>query len=177
MSSPPGVIPGLELISNIDPEESSSSTSSKSSPSQGVQRWGTVSPSTNIDIVALPAEAVGGTPPFTELDSSHTEIRSVDKSPPQVASSIRRSSSTLSSGSSGHGSRDRKRLRFTPLPNAQAGPSTISTVDVFFPGDSLSRVEEGRRGKNNARRDQEDYLKSDPGTPNLQETLGLLSPK
>ena len=44
--------------------------------------------------------------------------------------------------------------------------------DVFFPGASLQHAEEGRgRGIKGIPRDQVDWLRSDPGTPNLQETL------
>lgn len=93
--------------------------------------------------------------------------------PVQQSSALRRTSSSLSN-SSRSGSRGKKRLRFTPFTNAEAGPSVlgIGVGDVFFPEASLDQAEEGRgRGKRGVPRDQAEYLgTSDPGTPNLLET-------
>lgn len=104
-----------------------------------------------------------------------TAVSPIIAAPP----AMRRTSSSLSAGSSsGPGSRDKKRLRFTPLvrSNAEAGPSgTHSEDDVIFPGDSYDQAEEGRMGRRRVRgkgvpKDQAGYLMSEPGTPNLQET-------
>jgi hypothetical protein len=58
----------------------------------------------------------------------------------------------------------------------------VSDEDVFFPGSAgksgregyhvAEQVEgsRGSRGKRGIPRDQADYLRSDPGTPNLSET-------
>jgi hypothetical protein len=80
---------------------------------------------------------------------------------------LHRTTSALSSGSSSsRTTREKKRLRFTPVPRAG---------DLNGNGDyELEDAEEGMgrrivKGKGVAR-DQADYLKSDPGTPNLSET-------
>ena len=96
--------------------------------------------------------------------------------PSAYPSALRRTPSSLSSGEgSTPGSREKKRLRFTPLP--EAGPSSLGLTDrdgdVFHPDASTSRLEEGMgvvRGRKGVPRDQAYYLRSDPGTPNLSET-------
>jgi hypothetical protein len=74
----------------------------------------------------------------------------------------------MSAGSSSsRGSREKKRLRFTPVANEQG-------IEMNSLAGNLDDAEEGHgrrlvKGKGVAR-DQVDYLKSDPGTPNLSET-------
>jgi len=81
---------------------------------------------------------------------------------------LRRTTSAMSAGSSSsRGSREKKRLRFTPVANEQG-------IEMNSLAGNLDDAEggQGRRlvkGKGVAR-DQADYLKSDPGTPNLSET-------
>ncbi|WVQ83089.1 hypothetical protein IAT38_005227 [Cryptococcus sp. DSM 104549] len=94
-------------------------------------------------------------------ETSPARASDSDDSPPR-GSCLRRTASTLSAGSSGHGhSGHKKVLRFTQV-------TTSSTVDerLLFPGKAL---EEGLMRKG-VPRDQMDYLRSDPGTPNFQET-------
>jgi hypothetical protein len=81
---------------------------------------------------------------------------------------LRRTTSAMSAGSSSsRGSREKKRLRFTPVANEQG-------LEMNSLAGNLDDAEEGHgrrlvKGKGVAR-DQVDYLKSDPGTPNLSET-------
>jgi hypothetical protein len=81
---------------------------------------------------------------------------------------LRRTTSAMSAGSSSsRGSREKKRLRFTPVANEQG-------IEMKSLAGNLDDAEEGHgrrlvKGKGVAR-DQVDYLKSDPGTPNLSET-------
>jgi len=81
---------------------------------------------------------------------------------------LRRTTSAMSAGSSSsRGSREKKRLRFTPVASEEG-------VGMHSLAGDLDNAEEGHgrrlaKGKGIAR-DQADYLKSDPGTPNLLET-------
>jgi len=74
----------------------------------------------------------------------------------------------MSSGSgSSRTGREKKRLRFTPVAKENG-------LELDLLADDLNDAEEGSgrrlvKGKGVAR-DQVDYLKSDPGTPNLSET-------
>ncbi|ORY24308.1 hypothetical protein BCR39DRAFT_547390 [Naematelia encephala] len=178
MSSPPHILAGLDLIPHVDTPSSSNQTSRSSSPDHIMishHRSKTAPPPlSSSNLVAQPLAS--SIPPsldsspeqpasatFSSLNTSHSE------STPIQPSALRRTSSTLSHSSNG---KDRKKLRFTPLTAAVAGPSgTSHEGDVFFPGHDLNSVEEGRgRGHKGIPKDQADYLRSDPGTPNLLET-------
>jgi hypothetical protein len=84
---------------------------------------------------------------------------------------LRRTTSAMSAGSSSsRGSREKKRLRFTPVANEQG-------LEMNSLAGNMDDAEEGHgrrlvKGKGVAR-DQVDYLKSDPGTPNLSETYAI----
>jgi hypothetical protein len=81
---------------------------------------------------------------------------------------LRRTTSAMSSGSSSsRTNREKKRLRFTPVAQENG-------LELDLLASDLDDAEEGTgrrlvKGKGVAR-DQADYLKSDPGTPNLSET-------
>lgn len=113
-------------------------------------------------------------PPLQAGQSSRMHTSGSDVPPP-----IRRTHSSLSSSSTGNGRT--KRLRFTAMTPARPSSATGSDEeDVFFPGKSASYedAEAGEvlhldgvaKGKRRIPKDQQGYLKSDPGTPNLQET-------
>lgn len=91
---------------------------------------------------------------------------------------LRRTASALSTGSSsGQTAREKKRLRFTPMSNGTGSSSEDDSTQMEYLGDA-NDLEDGlgrRRMKGKGvPRDQADYLKSDPGTPNLSETsVGL----
>lgn len=115
----------------------------------------------------LPPPEDGSASPF---DSPPTPGAStVGEAPvsPTDPLALRRTSSALSSGSSSsRTTREKKRLRFTPVANGEHNGGAS--------GYDLEDMEEGMgrrtiKGKGVAR-DQADYLKSDPGTPNLSET-------
>ncbi|WVQ96654.1 hypothetical protein IAU59_003760 [Kwoniella sp. CBS 9459] len=182
MSSPPDLLSGADLIPGLNSPASivSPGPSAPSSPPipnhYSHQRSKTAppptvatSPSTSPSRHVAPGKSIG-TPNNDTYDTS-----SSDTSPPQVSSCLRRTSSSLSTGShasaSSHGHRQKKRLRFTPLSpaNAEPGPSTSKRGgNAAFPGRA---VEEGQyTGTKGIPRDQVDYLMSDPGTPNLSET-------
>jgi hypothetical protein len=142
--------------------------------------------------------------PTTTASTSTSTSVSTSASRPHVSppkhnpSAIRRSSSSLSSSSNpAGGSREKKRLRFTPVhrhdePESSSAPPSNenSDEDVFFPGQGYSLAErgewrghghghghggehergKGRSGTKGIPRDQVDYLRSDPGTPNISET-------
>ncbi|WWC70734.1 uncharacterized protein I206_104685 [Kwoniella pini CBS 10737] len=117
----------------------------------------------------------------TAVDAHEEEQTSSNESSPTSSSNhtscLRRTPSTLSTGPTGStngNSREKKRLRFTSLdhsPSQYAGPSRSAAGDIIFPGRSL---EEGSpiqsKGTRGIPKDQVDYLRSDPGTPNLSET-------
>ena len=90
---------------------------------------------------------------------------------PDSGTALRRTSSALSTGSSsGQTAREKKRLRFTPMVSGSAGSAEDGDGAYIDPQDLEDGL--GRRsikGKG-VPRDQVDYLKSDPGTPNLSET-------
>ena len=91
-----------------------------------------------------------------------------DQAPVEDALALRRTTSAMSAGSSSsRTSKEKKRLRFTPVANENALEMNLMAGD-------LGDAEEGHgrrlvKGKGVAK-DQADYLKSDPGTPNLSET-------
>jgi hypothetical protein len=91
-----------------------------------------------------------------------------------MPSALRRSNSSTSSGSTAEvpasKEKEKKRLRFTAIHDHHSalGLDTGDRKEFYYPG-TPSLMEEGgiRRG---LPKDQADYLKSDPGTPNIQET-------
>ena len=87
--------------------------------------------------------------------------------PIMAPSALRRTNSNVSS--EGSGSKDKKRLRFTPLHEDRGALGLTGTEDYYYPG-TPSSMEEGRKGKRGVPKDQTDYLSSVPGTPNIQET-------
>lgn len=100
-----------------------------------------------------------------DIDDAHT----VPYQPlPEDPLALRRTTSAMSSGSSSsRTNREKKRLRFTPVAKENG-------LELDLMADDLNDAEEGSgrrlvKGKGVAR-DQADYLKSDPGTPNLSET-------
>ncbi|WVR06354.1 hypothetical protein IAU60_003385 [Kwoniella sp. DSM 27419] len=171
MSSPPNLMAGLDLIPGIDTPSPGSSRPS-SPPAPALQQRSRTAP------LPLATELTGGgdqqpdlnpSSPSQASPSSDTELNSGQSSPPGAnghVSCLRRTVSSLSAGSTGNGTREKKRLRFTPLTstNAEAGPSHKGLA--YIPGRAL---EEGSHHRG-VPRDQADYLISDPGTPNLFET-------
>jgi hypothetical protein len=91
-----------------------------------------------------------------------------DQAPAEDPLALRRTTSAMSSGSSSsRTNREKKRLRFTPVAQENG-------LELDLLASDLDDAEEGTgrrlvKGKGVAR-DQADYLKSDPGTPNLSET-------
>lgn len=127
--------------------------------------------------------------------SLQSPTTSPPKPPPQPA--LRRTASTLSSGSNSGTGREKKRLRFTqmipstPAPPSPAGSGMSSSDDegeeimeggeedekgeggVFFPGSSKWDLEQGGGkvvGRPRGEGGYRSWEKSDPGTPNLAET-------
>ena len=154
----------------LSPKPSSSHHRSKTAPA----------PLDHIDLKTIPTSSSHEPQPSTpsprspETPMSPGQAPGVSTTPAHPSSALRRTSSSLSANST-PGSREKKRLRFTPVPvsQAEAGPSGlgIDVGEVFFPGGSVVHAEEGRgRGRKGVPRDQADYLRSDPGTPNLSET-------
>ena len=171
----------MSEISDTSSESSGLSSGPSEPPADTLHRSESAPPP-----VSAPETEEPPTPPETYTkpsDTSHdaSHVSSLDSSPERSsrnnsqtpASALRRTSSSLS-GESGQGSsRDRKRLRFTPLTsaNAQAGPSRpngLGLENVFYPGSARTH-EEGRSDKG-VPRDQLDYLMSEPGTPSFSET-------
>ena len=186
MSSPPDSSSEAELIQNpMSPISTDSSPHPSSPPSPG-------SPSLHRSKTAPPPLPYGASSipflgePFTSIPPPRTaatpaanafppapDSPSQQNTPQHQPSALRRSSSSLSSGSV-PGSREKKRLRFTPVTAAAAELDSSGlgedVDDVFFRGASLEHAEEGRgRGRKGMPRDQ-DWLRSDPGTPNILET-------
>lgn len=130
-----------------------------------------------------PFPSTEDTSPLPPTTPSYSSPQTVPSTPPILSSltsagpplsqlpqpALRRTSSNISSGSGP--SREKKRLRFTQIPASGEQRSGEGSDEdaVFFPGSRESDAEEGRAGKRRIPRDQE-YLRSDPGTPNLIET-------
>ncbi|KAK8858599.1 hypothetical protein IAR55_002828 [Kwoniella newhampshirensis] len=186
MSSPPNILSGMGLIPGIDSPASSSlaatpHTTPPHSPTLHARSKTAPPPldSVNLELrpvsrtACQPAQLV--TPPLQSRASAHVETSSdvpsqsqpsSEENSPAQTSCLRRTVSSLSAGSHSGSVRDKKRLRFTPLSNAEAGPSK-GAGNIVFPGKAL---EEGLVGKRGIPKDQVDYLRSEPGTPNLSET-------
>jgi len=190
MSSPPRFSYGIDSIPNLESPISTDSSSLPSPPQSPhttpLHRSKTAPPPLPPPNPAVPPTREAEDGPLTSIPPPRAAAISIaiDASVPPSApsskpvtpvhqpSALRRISSSLSNDSVPT-SRERKRLRFTPFTNAEAGPSglDVDVGDVFFPGASLDQAEEGRsRGRKGIPRDQVDWLRSDPGTPNLQET-------
>lgn len=113
-----------------------------------------------------PVEDLSSTNPSPTLSNDDSVVMQ-DQAPVEDPLALRRTTSAMSAGSSSsRTSREKKRLRFTPVANEQG-------LEMHSLAGDLDDAEEGGRrlvkGKGVAR-DQADYLKSDPGTPNLSET-------
>jgi hypothetical protein len=188
---PPGPPPPPDFPS---PVHAPLISSDASSPTQG-DAAPTVPPPRTGALAANTASTSVSTSTSTPASASRPQV-----SPKHNPSALRRSSSSLSSSSNPGtgGSREKKRLRFTPVHHGEpesssAAPSNEnSDEDVFFPGQGYSLAERGewrghghghgrghggeyeggkcRSGTRGIPRDQVDYLRSDPGTPNISET-------
>ena len=89
--------------------------------------------------------------------------------PASHPSALRRTLSS-SSNEGPTSSKEKRRLRFTPLIGSSSGGLGLSgTEDFVYPG-GPSDMEEGRITKGSVPKDQADYLVSIPGTPNISET-------
>ncbi|ODO10135.1 hypothetical protein I350_02363 [Cryptococcus amylolentus CBS 6273] len=134
------------------------------------------------DVLVSPAALLTSSPPSSSNSSSSS---SQNSSPPR-SSILRRTVSALpastqigsSSSNSSASGREKKILRFTQVRVASTvvsgkgkGKETHEEDEerFMFPGKEL---EEGlyMRGKKCVPRDQRDYLKTEPGTPNFSET-------
>lgn len=106
------------------------------------------------------------------VNTSLPPTSSGPSTPLMMPSALRRSNSSTSSGSAAEppSSKEKKRLRFTAIHDQQSalGLDTGDREEFYYPG-APSLMEEGRIRKA-VPKDQADYLKSDPGTPNIQET-------
>ncbi|CAD6569098.1 MAG: hypothetical protein TREMPRED_005046 [Tremellales sp. Tagirdzhanova-0007] len=189
MASPPNLPTGptTSLASPLSMDETPLASSSPSPLLASKQRSRTAPPSlpppNPIDTPIPTSEELFTSipPPRPALDPDSDDISPPSSSSvpnsqhttPTQPSALRRTSSSLSTGSVSS-LREKKRLRFTPFTNSEAGPSAlgVDVGDVIFPGASLNHAEQGRgRGMKGVPRDQAEWLgTSDPGTPNLQET-------
>nr|XP_031864219.1 uncharacterized protein CI109_000131 [Kwoniella shandongensis]KAA5531291.1 hypothetical protein CI109_000131 [Kwoniella shandongensis] len=170
MSSPPNPFLGAALIPGVDSPASSVDPTPDITPPHSPTlhtRSKTAPPPLDALNLELPPNEPS-TPPqrsnhrpsaSLQIDTSTALQTFTDENSPAQASCLRRTASSLSAGSI----REKKKLRFTPLSSAAAGPSHSPPI-------SSKALEEGLVGKRGIPRDQVDYLRSDPGTPNLSET-------
>ncbi|WWD04851.1 hypothetical protein V865_002922 [Kwoniella europaea PYCC6329] len=188
MSSPPNLLSSLDLIPGLNSPANivSPQPSLPSSPPLPThhQRSKTAPPP-NFSPASHHKALPSSSPSYSKIDESPIiDTNSPHHSPPLASSStetspnhascLRRTPSSLSTGSSnGHG-REKKRLRFTSLSHTHAGPSksasTSTAGDVIFPGRAMEEGQYTPKSTKGIPRDQVDYLMSDPGTPNLSET-------
>ncbi|WVF69152.1 hypothetical protein IAT40_003927 [Kwoniella sp. CBS 6097] len=184
MGSPIDLLSGMDLIPGLNSPASilSPQPSAPSSPPipnhYSHQRSKTAPPPQLASSPSSSTSPLRSNVPLKVHETPNNRISyppSSTESSPAHASCLRRTSSSLSTGSSrgsanSHEHRSKKRLRFTPLSsanNAEPGPSRRAG-EVVFPGRAL---EDGQyTGTRGIPKDQVDYLMSDPGTPNLSET-------
>lgn len=170
MSDPDGDIRKETDLTSTPPSQYGSSSPGISSPSS-------IESPERAD-VPPPQRSKTAPPPPGPIDEGHpsppeqqTGIMPGILNFPDPGTALRRTSSALSTGSSsGQTAREKKRLRFTPMASRSAGSPEDEHESSFESQDLEDGL--GRRsikGKG-VPRDQIDYLKSDPGTPNLSET-------
>lgn len=162
-------------LTSTPPSQYGSSSGEITSPSSldSPERADVPPPQRSKTAPPLPPPASPGVESTPVLDGPSAERDTYRFVPPEPPAALRRTSSALSTGSSsGQSAREKKRLRFTPMANGTASSPeeaayAMDYVDSHDLEDGLGRRRMKGKG---VPRDQVDYLKSDPGTPNLSET-------
>ena len=188
MSAPPDLFNGADLIPHVSSTPTSSGFNTPSRPDSSspsppdpegaaLERSRTAPPPGSFvddQIVSSSPRASNDDPRRRSLEDHHATAGPSKETSPPLTSALRR---TLSNESTS-GPRDKKRLRFTTLADTPT-PKINNALGLrdpilVYPSTSFQALEEGKahwgRGSRGVPRDQLDYLRSDPGTPNLSET-------